>query len=147
MFTDVVSAAVLQGLPGLELDPSGWSTDVVNAGDRVEAGGSRRPYARLDALLSIEGREGCQRLGPGTGAGGAGRRTHQGGGRSPRAHRARFVNEEIDGGVRHPRGVDGRRSLLELGPDHLPPGSVPRKRKPQAGLDGLLDRSSDCARA
>jgi hypothetical protein len=61
VFTDVVSAAVLQGLPGLELDQQ-IVDDVVNASDPVEAGieaskestcpVSRREQARASGLTS-----------------------------------------------------------------------------------------------
>ncbi|GAC1398900.1 MAG: methylenetetrahydrofolate reductase C-terminal domain-containing protein [Mycobacterium sp.] len=67
VFTDVVSAAVLQGLPGLELD-DGLVDDVVNAADPVEAG---IEFAVTEgcALLSIEGIEGINISGLASAAG------------------------------------------------------------------------------
>lgn len=56
VFTDVVSAAVLQGLPGLELDPT-LVAEVVNAPDPVEAG-IEAAVAEARMVLSINGIEG-----------------------------------------------------------------------------------------
>jgi 5,10-methylenetetrahydrofolate reductase len=56
VFTDSVSAAVLQGLPGLELDPV-VTEDVLSAADPVAAG-IDAAVAEARALLSIEGVEG-----------------------------------------------------------------------------------------
>ncbi|OBK16885.1 methylenetetrahydrofolate reductase [Mycobacterium asiaticum] len=56
VFTDSVSAAVLQGLPGLELDPA-VTEEVLTAADPVSAGISAA-VAEARALLSIEGVEG-----------------------------------------------------------------------------------------
>jgi 5,10-methylenetetrahydrofolate reductase len=56
VFTDTVSAAVLQGLPGLELDPA-VTGQVLGAADPVEAG-IEAAVAEAHALLSIEGVEG-----------------------------------------------------------------------------------------
>jgi methylenetetrahydrofolate reductase (NADPH) len=67
VFTDVVSAAVLQGLPGLELDQQ-IVDDVVNASDPVEAG-IEAAVAEARALLSIEGVEGVNVSGLASGAG------------------------------------------------------------------------------
>ena len=67
VFTDVVSAAVLQGLPGLELDQR-VVDDVVNAADPVEAG-IEAAVAEAGALLSIDGVEGVNISGLGSGAG------------------------------------------------------------------------------
>jgi methylenetetrahydrofolate reductase (NADPH) len=67
VFTDVVSAAVLQGLPGLELDQR-IVDDVVNAGDPVEAG-IEAAVVEARALLSIEGVEGVNISGLASGAG------------------------------------------------------------------------------
>jgi 5,10-methylenetetrahydrofolate reductase len=67
VFTDVVSAAVLQGLPGLELDQR-IVDDVVNAADPVEAG-IDAAVAEARALLSIEGVEGVNVSGLASGAG------------------------------------------------------------------------------
>lgn len=53
VFTDVVSAAVLQGLPGLELDPA-LVDEVVNAPDPVEAG-IEAAAAEARKLLAISG--------------------------------------------------------------------------------------------
>ena len=53
VFTDGVSAAVLQGLPGLELDPA-VTEQVLSAADPVAAGISAA-VAEARALLSIEG--------------------------------------------------------------------------------------------
>jgi 5,10-methylenetetrahydrofolate reductase len=67
VFTDVVSAAVLQGLPGLELDQR-IVDDVVNAADPVEAG-IEAALAEARALLSIDGVEGVNVSGLASGAG------------------------------------------------------------------------------
>ena len=67
VFTDIVSAAVLQGLPGLELDDR-LVADVVNAADPVEAG-IEAAVAEACALLSIEGVEGVNISGLASGAG------------------------------------------------------------------------------
>ena len=67
VFTDVVSAAVLQGLPGLELDPRVVES-VVNAADPVEAG-IEAAVAEARALLSIEGVEGVNVSGLASGQG------------------------------------------------------------------------------
>lgn len=67
VFTDIVSAAVLQGLPGLELDPR-LVADVVNAADPVEAG-IEAAVAEACALLSIDGVEGVNISGLASGAG------------------------------------------------------------------------------
>ena len=53
VFTDVVSAAVLQGLPGLELEPE-LVDEVVNAPDPVEAG-IEAAVAEARKLLAIDG--------------------------------------------------------------------------------------------
>jgi methylenetetrahydrofolate reductase (NADPH) len=67
VFTDVVSAAVLQGLPGLEVDQR-IVDDVVNASDPVEVG-IEAAVAEARALLSIEGVEGVNVSGLASGAG------------------------------------------------------------------------------
>jgi 5,10-methylenetetrahydrofolate reductase len=67
VFTDLVSAAVLQGLPGLELD-QGTVDAVVNASDPVEAG-VEAAVAEARALLSIDGVEGVNVSGLASGAG------------------------------------------------------------------------------
>ncbi|OBJ11831.1 methylenetetrahydrofolate reductase [Mycobacterium sp. 1482292.6] len=56
VFTDTVSAAVLEGLPGLELDPT-VTQRVLGASDPVEAG-IAAAVDEARALLSIEGVEG-----------------------------------------------------------------------------------------
>ncbi|BBZ46580.1 methylenetetrahydrofolate reductase [Mycobacterium parmense] len=56
VFTDGVSAAVLQGLPGLELDPA-VTEEVLGAADPVAAG-IAAAVAEARALLSIDGVEG-----------------------------------------------------------------------------------------
>jgi methylenetetrahydrofolate reductase (NADPH) len=56
VFTDVVSAAVLQGLPGLELAPE-VVDQVINASDPTEAG-IQAAVAEARELLSIKGVEG-----------------------------------------------------------------------------------------
>jgi hypothetical protein len=65
--TDVVSAGVLQGLPGLELDRRIVS-DVVNAADPREAGTDAAVH-EARALLSIDGVEGVNVSGLASGAG------------------------------------------------------------------------------
>jgi 5,10-methylenetetrahydrofolate reductase len=67
VFTDVVSAAVLQGLPGLELDPR-IVEEVVNAADPVEAG-IEAAVGEARALLSIDGVDGVNVSGLASGAG------------------------------------------------------------------------------
>jgi methylenetetrahydrofolate reductase (NADPH) len=67
VFTDVVSAAVLQGLPGLQLDQR-IVDDVVNAADPIEAG-IAAAVVEARALLSIEGVEGVNISGLASGAG------------------------------------------------------------------------------
>jgi 5,10-methylenetetrahydrofolate reductase len=67
VFTDVVSAGVLQGLPGLELDRRIVS-DVVNAADPREAGTDAAVH-EAHALLSIDGVEGVNVSGLASGAG------------------------------------------------------------------------------
>jgi 5,10-methylenetetrahydrofolate reductase len=67
VFTDVVSAAVLQGLPGLELDQH-IVDEVVNADDPVEAG-IEAAVAEAKALLAIEGIEGVNVSGLASGSG------------------------------------------------------------------------------
>jgi 5,10-methylenetetrahydrofolate reductase len=56
VFTDVVSAAVLQGLPGLELGPT-LVDEVVNAPDPIEAG-IEAAVAEARELLAINGIDG-----------------------------------------------------------------------------------------
>lgn len=56
VFTDSVSAAVLQGLPGLELDPA-VIEEVLSAADPIAAGISAA-VSEARALLSIDGVEG-----------------------------------------------------------------------------------------
>ena len=67
VFTDPVSAAVLQGLPGLELDPD-VVAEVVGAQDPVEAG-IRAAVAEARALLAIDGVDGVNLSGLASGAG------------------------------------------------------------------------------
>jgi methylenetetrahydrofolate reductase (NADPH) len=67
VFTDIVSAAVLQGLPGLELDDR-LVADVVNGADPVEAG-IEAAVAEACALLSIDGIDGVNISGLASGAG------------------------------------------------------------------------------
>lgn len=67
VFTDVVSAAVLQGLPGLALDQQ-IVDHVVNASDPVEAG-IEAAIAEARALLSIDGIDGVNVSGLASGAG------------------------------------------------------------------------------
>ena len=67
VFTDVVSAAILQGLPGLELDQR-IVDEVVTASDPVEAG-IAAAVAEARALLSIDGVEGVNVSGLASGAG------------------------------------------------------------------------------
>jgi methylenetetrahydrofolate reductase (NADPH) len=68
VFTDSVSAAVLQGLPGLELDPA-VTEQVLSAADPVAAGISAA-VAEAQALLSIEGIDGVNVSGLASAAGG-----------------------------------------------------------------------------
>ncbi len=56
VFTDQMSAAVLQGLPGLELDPA-VTEQVLNAGDPVAAG-IEAALVEARALLAIDGVDG-----------------------------------------------------------------------------------------
>jgi methylenetetrahydrofolate reductase (NADPH) len=67
VFTDEVSAAVLQGLPGLELDPQ-LVRDVVNAADPIEAG-IAAAVDQARALMSIEGIAGVNVSGLASGSG------------------------------------------------------------------------------
>lgn len=67
VFTDVVSAAVLQGLPGLELEPEVVES-VVNAADPVEAG-IMAAVAEARALLAINGIDGVNLSGLASAAG------------------------------------------------------------------------------
>jgi methylenetetrahydrofolate reductase (NADPH) len=67
VFTDVVSAAVLQGLPGLELDRD-LVDEIVNSSDSVEAG-IASAVAEAAALLSIDGAEGVNVSGLASGTG------------------------------------------------------------------------------
>ena len=67
VFTDVVSAAVLQGLPGLELDQR-IVDEVIGAPDPVEAG-IEAAVSAAAALLAIEGVEGVNLSGLASGAG------------------------------------------------------------------------------
>ena len=67
VFTDVVSAAVLQGLPGLELDQRLVET-VVNASDPVEAG-IEAAVDEARELLAIDGVEGVNLSGLATASG------------------------------------------------------------------------------
>lgn len=68
VFTDEVSAAVLQGLPGLELDPAVVET-VLGATDPVAAG-IEAAVEEARALLSIDGVEGVNVSGLASAAGG-----------------------------------------------------------------------------
>jgi hypothetical protein len=68
VFTDPVSAAVLQGLPGLELDQE-VVTAVLSAQDPVEAGVSAA-VAEARALLSIDGVDGVNLSGLASASGG-----------------------------------------------------------------------------
>jgi methylenetetrahydrofolate reductase (NADPH) len=68
VFTDAVSAAVLQGLPGLELDQEVVSA-VLSAHDPVEAGVSAA-VAEARALLSIDGVDGVNLSGLASASGG-----------------------------------------------------------------------------
>jgi methylenetetrahydrofolate reductase (NADPH) len=68
VFTDSVSAAVLQGLPGLELDPA-VTEQVLSAVDPLAAGISAA-VAEARALLSIEGIEGVNVSGLASASGG-----------------------------------------------------------------------------
>ena len=56
VFTDSVSAAVLQGLPGLQLDPA-VTEQVLGAADPVAAG-IAAAVSEARALLSIDGIDG-----------------------------------------------------------------------------------------
>ncbi len=56
VFTDVISAAVLQGLPGLELEPT-LVDEVVNATDPIEAG-IEAAVAEAREMLAINGIDG-----------------------------------------------------------------------------------------
>ena len=67
VFTDVVSAAVLQGLPGLELDRA-LVEEVVNSSDPVEAG-IAVAVAEGAALMLIDGVEGVNVSGLASGTG------------------------------------------------------------------------------
>ncbi|WP_231645457.1 methylenetetrahydrofolate reductase [Mycolicibacterium mengxianglii] len=67
VFTDTLSAAVLQGLPGLELDQR-IVNEVINAPDPVEAG-IEAAVAEARALLAIDGVEGLNISGLASGAG------------------------------------------------------------------------------
>lgn len=67
VFTDPVSAAVLQGLPGLELDQH-VVAEVVGAEDPVEAG-IEAAVAEARALLAIDGIDGVNLSGLASGAG------------------------------------------------------------------------------
>lgn len=67
VFSDVVSAAVLQGLPGLELDQR-VVDHVVNAADPAEAG-IAAAVAEARELLAIDGVEGVNVSGLASGAG------------------------------------------------------------------------------
>jgi methylenetetrahydrofolate reductase (NADPH) len=67
VFTDMASAAVLRGLPGLELDQR-LVDDVIKAADPVESG-IEAAVAEARALLSIEGVEGVNVSGLASGAG------------------------------------------------------------------------------
>ncbi|MGE2836763.1 methylenetetrahydrofolate reductase [Mycobacterium sp. SMC-4] len=67
VFTDSVSAAVLQGLPGLELDTEVVGS-VLDAADPVEAG-IEAAVAEASALLRIDGVAGVNLSGSGTAAG------------------------------------------------------------------------------
>ena len=66
VFTDAVSAAVLQGLPGLELD-HGIVDQVINASNPVEAG-IEAALTEARALLAIEGVDGVNVSGLASGA-------------------------------------------------------------------------------
>jgi methylenetetrahydrofolate reductase (NADPH) len=67
VFTDVVSAAVLQGLPGLELEPA-LVDEVVNAPDPIEAG-IAAAVAEARKLLTISGIDGVNLSGPASASG------------------------------------------------------------------------------
>ena len=67
VFTDPVSAAVLSGLPGLELDQH-IVEEVINAQDPVDAG-IEAAVAEARALLAIDGVEGVNISGLASGAG------------------------------------------------------------------------------
>lgn len=68
VFTDTASAAVLQGLPGLELDPA-VTQRVLGAADPVEAG-IEAAVEEARALLSIDGIEGVNISGSASASGG-----------------------------------------------------------------------------
>lgn len=68
VFTDSVSAAVLQGLPGLELDPA-VTEEVLSAADPIAAGISAA-VGEARALLSIDGVEGVNVSGLASASGG-----------------------------------------------------------------------------
>jgi methylenetetrahydrofolate reductase (NADPH) len=68
VFTDVVSAAVLHGLPGLELDPA-LVDEVVNAPDPVEAG-IEAAVTEARKLLAISGVHGVNLSGLASASGG-----------------------------------------------------------------------------
>ena len=68
VFTDQMSAAVLQGLPGLELDPA-VTEQVLNAGDPVAAG-IEAALVEARALLAIDGVDGVNVSGLASAAGG-----------------------------------------------------------------------------
>lgn len=67
VFTDEISAAVLQGLPGLELDPA-VTDQVLHAADPVAAG-IDAAVAEARALLSIDGVDGVNLSGLASGSG------------------------------------------------------------------------------
>jgi methylenetetrahydrofolate reductase (NADPH) len=67
VFTDSVSAAVLDGLPGLQLDPA-IVRDVLAAPDPVEAG-IAAAVAEAEALLAIDGIAGVNLSGSASAAG------------------------------------------------------------------------------
>ncbi len=67
VFTDMVSAAVLQGLPGLELDPVVVES-VVNAADPIEAG-IEAAVAQARELLAINGIDGVNLSGSASASG------------------------------------------------------------------------------
>lgn len=68
VFTDQMSAAVLQGLPGLEIDPN-VTEQVLNAGDPVAAG-IEAALVEARALLAIDGVDGVNVSGLASAAGG-----------------------------------------------------------------------------
>jgi methylenetetrahydrofolate reductase (NADPH) len=67
VFTDDMSAALLQGLPGLELDPA-VTEQVLHAADPVAAG-IDAAVAEARALLSIDGVDGVNVSGPASSSG------------------------------------------------------------------------------